>query len=337
MHLRGWGDAHNTEAGNKTAPIDVHTSVGRGDVNQNRHQRVQPGMEQIMLAVAGMSIRRIGRCGVLVVVAGLLTGCGPDTELDSAWRTREITIDGRHDDWQGALTYLEDPGIVVGLLNDDEFLYVTLSTSTRAMGMQMLRAGTTVWFDDNGGTDKTFGIRFPVGVRQMVVSSSGSGGQPDPGVMQTLLDMSTSRLEIRGPGEDDRLRFDLDASPGIDVRVTNFAGSFIYELRIPLRQSDGFPYAIGAAPGDTVGVGLETDEIDRSAVRPSGGQGRGGSGGLGRGGGRGRGGMGGRGGTGGRRGGGGRGGPGGRGNPGEPLKLWVKVHLEAAPTARTGE
>ena len=270
-----------------------------------------------------MSIHTMARASLFIIIAVALNGCVPDTELDSGWRNRDIVVDGLDDDWQGALTYLEDPGIAVGLLNDDEFLYVTLRTSNRAMGMQIVRGGTTLWFDADGGTHKTFGIHFPVGVRQMVVESN--SGRPGD-VMQTLLEISTARLEILGPNASDRRRLELDAPHGIDVKLTNTGGTLIYELKVPLQRSEGSPYAVGATPGATIGLGLETGEIDRTAMRRNGGRGGRGGGGGRPGGGGGRGGMGGR-------GGGGRGGMGGRGGPGadrdafEPLKLWATVHL----------
>ncbi len=93
----------------------------------------------------------------------------------------------------------------------------------------------------------------------------------------------------------------------------------VYELRIPLATNENRPYAVGALAGATIGLGLETPEIDMSAMRDKMKSRRSGDGGTG---------------GSGMRGGGGRGGGGmrdggGRSRPEmpEPLNVWTKVTL----------
>ena len=55
-----------------------------------------------------------------------------------------------------------------------------------------------------------------------------------------------------------------------DELFGNYAGGdFIYELKVPLRRTEGHPHAIGAAPGAVVRLTLETPEIDVEALRNS--------------------------------------------------------------------
>ena len=260
---------------------------------------------------------RASSIGALVMSMVIAVACGPETELESGWLDRDLTIDGRNEDWKGALEYLDDPGVAVGLLNDDDFLYLTVSTSEQATAMQMIRAGTTIWFDSDGGDDKTFGIRFPVGVRQMVMSGEGTragrggDGVPDPAIIQTMLEISTANLDVLGRDNGGRLRFRADEAPGLLAKVSNSAGTYVYELRMPLRQAEGFPHAIGTAAGRTIGITFETGEIDSSAMSGGRGGGRGGTGGRG-------------------------GGPRPRQQPGgrpEPIALKAKVHLRSDPSS----
>lgn len=44
---------------------------------------------------------------ILILSFILQSGCST-LELESQWRDREMTVDGRADDWQGAKYYLED-------------------------------------------------------------------------------------------------------------------------------------------------------------------------------------------------------------------------------------
>jgi hypothetical protein len=44
---------------------------------------------------------------------------------------------------------------------------------------------------------------------------------------------------------------------GIEARIGRQNGYFVYELKVPLIESDKYPYAIGIKPGKPIGLGLE--------------------------------------------------------------------------------
>jgi hypothetical protein len=261
----------------------------------------------------------------LVCVASLcvplIAGCG-GVELKSHWRDRDVAVDGMdvpESEWQGARTYIEDADVAVGLLNDDEYLYVSLVTSDRMKLGQLIRSGLTLWFDPSGSDEKSFGIRFPLGGGGADPPAMRPGSRPDPeemaAKMEELIEGGTD-MEILWPGEDESLRLAIVEAKGIDVRVGISSGALIYELKVPLEVSADNPFGIGAEKGALVGVGFETPEMDFEQMRESSGGRSGGMGGRGGGmGGRG-GGMGGRGGMGG----------GGRQMP-EPLDVWIVARL----------
>lgn len=266
---------------------------------------------------------------MLTLIALVLSGCSGTEALQSEALDRAITVDGAVDDWQDALTPIEKKNLSLGLRNDGTFLYLALVSSDRQFINQMMSRGFTVWFDAEGGKERAFGIRFPLGLM-----ASGRGVPPrdrqqnqDPDARRQRFEESMADLEIFD-GEESSMRFGMDAINGIAVKATLDTGTMMYELQVPLRKSEAYAFAIDAAPGDAIGVGLETPEIDREAMRQQM-RGRGG----------GRGGAGGRGGVGGPGGGrGGIGGPGGgRGERGgfggqqpDPFKLWTTVTLARA-------
>ncbi len=258
---------------------------------------------------------------LLLLAALLVGGCGSTTALQSTSPDREITVDGSAEDWQGALTPIEKKKLSLGVLNDGEFLYLALVTSDRQLINQMMIRGLTVWFDAEGGKEKTFGIRFPLGLMESGAQFSPRETQQSPDVRRELFEGSLDELDIVR-SEDKSTRFPRQAIPRLHVTAKMNAGTLVYELQIPLRTSETHAFAIDAEPGDVIGLGLETPEINREAMRQGGrggGRGGGGRGGGGRGGG-GRGGF----------GGGGQGGRGGRGAPQqqpESLKLWTTVEL----------
>jgi hypothetical protein len=239
-------------------------------------------------------------------------------------------MDVPESEWQGARTYLEDANVAVGLLNDDEYLYVSLVTSDRMKLGQLLRSGLTLWFDPSGRDEKSLGIRFPLERERAGPPMTSRGERQDPdemlGIMEELIE-SMKVLEILGPGEDEERRLAIADAQGIDVQVGFTSGALIYELRVPLEQSTDHPYAIGAEKGGLVSIGFETPEINVEEMREStgGGGGMGGRGG-GKGGGRGGGGRGGMGGRGGGMNSGGRGGSSRPPMP-EPLDVWIVAQL----------
>ncbi|HMC77961.1 MAG TPA: hypothetical protein VKH34_12535 [Vicinamibacterales bacterium] len=243
-----------------------------------------------------------------------------------------ITVDGSFDDWYGHPDPFGADPVAVQFLNDGDFLYVRLTASDAAARRQISRAGMTIWFDPAGGTKKKFGIRYPVverGEGAQAGEGRGRGGRgrgtrPAPPPVGES-GPPTERVDILGPGKDDARSLTRDHLAGVNVAIRAGQGTLQYELRVPLASGGDRPYAIGTAPGKTIGVGIETQKMQQ----PSSGSGRGGGfggggGGMGGGGGRGRGGGGGGGGGMGR-GGGGAGQRGGE-QP-KPMKAWATVTI----------
>ena len=247
-------------------------------------------------------------------------------EIDSLWREKEILIDGNSSDWLGALVYLEDNGVSVGIQNDEHDLYICLLAESSFLRSQVMRRGFTIWFDQAGGKDKRFGIKFPLGMpipETRLQARNELTDRIDREQKLERIESLNDKLEIVGPGKDDQRRIPLNKVKGIEVFIDAASGLLVYELKVPLKQSEGNPYAIQASAGDTIGVGFEMPKIDRGALRGErpGGAGVQSGGGI----------SGGMGGKGGMRGGGRSGGRGGMGRSsseaGKGLKIWVKTLL----------
>lgn len=265
----------------------------------------------------------------IVVLAIFLAGCGGQ-EVASTWRDREVVIDGVEGEWSKAMYYFDKENVAMGLLNDDEYLYICLAAIDFRQVGQLIRGGLTVWFDPQGGKKKSFGINFPLQMqldpgnmerKKMPVSMSPEG-TPNPEKLREMLEESTKEMVILGPGEDERRRMPVSGSREIKAKLDYSGGKLVYELRVPLVRDEQCPDAIGVNAGEIIGLGFETAEMDVEMIRdrmrdrmsgdmPPGDQGMPG---------------------GGMRGGGIRGGrkP-GRGRP-EKLELWTKVALATEGT-----
>jgi len=263
--------------------------------------------------------------GVLFLVL-CLAGCSSARvySTDSRPRLKEIKVDGKTDDWLGSLSIIEDGNASVGFLNDRENLYVCLLLEEDFLQGQVMRQGLTVWFDPKGGKEKSLGIRYPLG-RAPGEKGEPPRGEPGPPPSEGFPVEDMSALEILRSPKGEPQKMEIADLPGIEISVAPTRGLFVYELKIPLAQTESNLVALGAQPGQTVGIGFEIPKLDRDQMpgRPSegmpGGGGRPPMGGVPGAGGGGR--------PGGMRG----GGPGGRMMEQMPegLKVWTMVRLSS--------
>jgi hypothetical protein len=229
-------------------------------------------------------MRRIKIIIVLGCAALLFTGCGT-VNVASKWADNKITVDGVDDEWQSGAYYLKDHNLLLGIKNDDENFYFAMITSDETNIHQILTGGLTLWFDNDGGSDKKFGVRFPLGLKLPGMrpgtnaSASGLGGEeegdefpgtikndsngkgkaPGQGVMPapdfSQMEASFSDLEILN--EKDTSRMSADAARGIAVKMKVINDKLVYEFKIPLKSKDN-SYAIDVNKNNEFTLGIET-------------------------------------------------------------------------------
>jgi hypothetical protein len=251
----------------------------------------------------------------LLYLSVLISGCN-NIEFISNWRDREINIDGYDTEWHGSLLSLEKGKMALGICNDKEYLYICSVVSDREIKRQTMRLGLTVWFDADGGADKSFGINFPIGMqgeRLPMIERRESGGSFDE---EQLFQQMTGEMEIIGPEKDERFKTLAPGTNGIEARLSHSDGRLVYELKIPLAINAQHSYAIKTYTGKEIGIGLEVTAPNMDKIKER----------------KGKNGMPGRGGTPpvGMQGGGER--PRGGSSMQETLKLWATVKLASAAT-----
>lgn len=193
--------------------------------------------------------------------------------MNSLWKTDEINIDGKSSDWVGKLSYIEDAHVSVGVQNDQESLYICLIAEHQSLSAQVMSQGMTLWFDPSGGRNKSFGIKFPLG-RQFSGERGNPMSMPREGMNREKrmaeFKPSLNELEILYPEEEKSIKISKDEAKGIDVALTPSIGVLVYELKVPLHESESHPFAIGVNAEKTIGIGLEVPKMDRSAMRDAG-------------------------------------------------------------------
>ncbi|MGA2508112.1 MAG: hypothetical protein ABSF80_11630 [Chitinispirillaceae bacterium] len=264
-------------------------------------------------------------------------GCKPSLLLESQWRDHDITIDGNAGEWNDLIQYPQDLKMGIGVINDDRYLYLCLTSDDRATTSQILRYGFTVWFERRTQKDKLFGIDFPLGMNLSgTPHERHEDGERDTAAMKERIKASLQTLALLGPGKNDTspVPTRIAESLGIAVCIKPSHEHCVYELKVPLNQDSILKYAIDIGKDTLLDVTLESCGPDREN-RPSSDMGEGG-GSMG-GGGMGHGGMGGGGMGHGGMGGGGMGGHGGMGQRGpgtEPFNEILTIKIAKKPAER---
>jgi len=208
--------------------------------------------------------------------------------LASIYISSERVVDGYVDEWQdNEMTFLEKQDIMVGIVNDDENLYLSFYTTSQERAMQLMMSGFTVWLDANG-KKKSFGIHYPVrnidgmemqkperGVNEQSREEKSSTDNAKPDFMEKV---DKNLVIIDGKDEKE---YKIEYLQDIQVAYTFNREMFIYELKIPLTAED-HKYSVEPTDKNVIYVCLETDKIER-AQGHAGGPGQGGppSGGMG--------------------------------------------------------
>gem|GEM_PF-2835764 len=197
-----------------------------------------------------------------------LAGC-VDVTVRSAWKDREIVIDGKDADW-GAPT-VDQRSIAFGVCNDAENLYVRLSITDKMTKAQMLglfKQDFYLWFDSRDRKMKTCGLKFSNNSSFMNEELIAKMRYLPVHVFQVVADEMMKNLSITvvqnyfpvGP---------LAAAKGIDVGIgmAKDGRQLIYELKIPLAKTAEHPFAFDAVPGKPIYIGLETSPVDMVGMR----------------------------------------------------------------------
>ncbi len=225
-----------------------------------------------------------------VSLIGPTVGC--TGKIDSPLLNRPLVIDGDDADWGEARLFLKEIQGSLGLFNDTDYLYLSLGVTEPNLQRQIIARGFTVWLDSEGGKNKTFGIRFPLGIRgrEFNLETRGAWGAwrdrgADADQLQTMFERSVERSEVEliGPNPHQKRRLSLESGGPVQLAVTFTDLRLVYEAKVPFSEINALS---GAKPdfAKHLGLGLETGKFDFGAMRgqmPGRRGGRGTDGGLG--------------------------------------------------------
>lgn len=162
------------------------------------------------------------------------------------------TVDGSLSEWGGRLARVDGEAVSMAALPTDSLLYVAVLVRDRARVQAIAQRGLVVWVDPAGGTQRAYGVQYPLGLQRQ------QAGRTAPATA-TLDAVTLRELEVVR-GDTLRRRIPAQYSSGLRGQAVLDPSSLICELAIPVRPSDdnGLPTALGP----TVGLGLNTPEPD---------------------------------------------------------------------------
>lgn len=221
-----------------------------------------------------------------LLIAFGLTACGRGLTIDSPWLDRTIVIDGADSDWNDLKLYVESWPVDIGVANDADYLYLTLSTADRSLQRQAVVRGFEVWIDPGGGKRRILGVRYPEGMFATQRREFSSGidpstrmRSPNPWRVREELDrlggpeqlqkafermLLSQQPVLLGKGGKELQDLSMAGDEDVQVAVTYTHGRLVYEARFPLRGQYPLPQ-LPAKEGKDLGVGFLTREMERSS------------------------------------------------------------------------
>ena len=211
-------------------------------------------------------LKNISRTILLIVtpiLAALLCGCTTMT-IQGRWCDREIVVDGRDTEWEGARFLVDKKDVTIGAMNDGSVLYLRLSTPDRATQWKIARHGLTVWIDPGGGSSKVMGISYPLVLDPDLIHLP-YDDITDPGRTQDpTVDSPDSLAVLTGKKERTVLSRSDAAETGVDAAIGFNDGLLVYEIMIPLDGAAG-RYPVLQPEEGIVSAGFETPLADLDA------------------------------------------------------------------------
>ena len=202
---------------------------------------------------------------ILPATALLFSGCGPQTII-SNWNDDNITIDGRQDDWLDKLDYLEDEKVSAGAFNDDEYIYLCLTSNDITNIQQILDPGITIMFISDRPGVRPRGIRYPLPSRDIGLKSTMDlrmeSYQQDY-LKNFVRDIQENQKEFQIINDDNYTlyTYPLNNGSGIKIKLGENMDELVYETAVPIADNENAEFRLEVYPGDEIRIEISSNEI----------------------------------------------------------------------------
>lgn len=205
---------------------------------------------------------------LLILTAELLvlTACGGD-ELQSHRPPAAMVTDGAWADWEDVPAHRvkEMNGLVIGVANDDEYLYLMARSTDLQLARQLWMLGIIVRVSGQGRDGSKLLVRYHGSVA-LADNLVRAGGGPGGGRMPTLLETGeSSGLPVPGMIEveqDNSVTTFAENRPDGPAAGSDVVGDvYCYEFRLPLDALFAEPVLEGGMAGQKVQLELQRGKM----------------------------------------------------------------------------
>lgn len=191
------------------------------------------------------------------------SSCRSLETINSQWLTVPVDNHGQMEDFAKNITsHLYENGLLVGVGNNDKYLYILFSPDIRHHTRPPSRARLTLWLDGSGRKSRKYGFiytrtYFPEGTdstrperKHESPALDDTGIRKPPAPIDPLLQFIDKSI-----GKQTFLP--ADGSQGPQIHFSTDWGNFVYAWRIPLlEEKTENLFGLAAKPGQAIGVGL---------------------------------------------------------------------------------
>ncbi len=216
---------------------------------------------------------------IFLLFSILLGACGSNSFLSKNPKNK-IKIDGKLNDWSGGLKYIEDQNSAVGVKNNDDYLFISFTSSDRIKIEQIFSMGFTVWLKPEDS--KTLGILFPLKSDEKTRFNPGNRFRTRQNSTRMIKNYLNKHNEFLIINDDDFPLYGakIDKNTGYKISLSYNKGKFIYELRIPFKLHQDKNIPLIKIPNKKLDIVIETGENEvnlnnNNVAQPGGGGGLG--------------------------------------------------------------
>lgn len=227
-----------------------------------------------------------------------LFSCSHKLAPEGHYQSTPIVTDGKTDDWPIPLRFSNGSRTLqYNVTNDDNNIYICVSSKEAATQLRILRSGMTIWLDPKGEKNKTMALYFPIGKQpdpeRYSSRNSKTNGRnskatgSDVSAREAELLLQSNYYNTKGFLDMENGQFGVTDTKGpIQLAIRrNDDSVLVYEVMIPVRNVLGADWEARASKKD-FSVGIVLNAIPGTGAgggsigpRPSGGGMRGTGGG----------------------------------------------------------
>ncbi|HEV3325500.1 MAG TPA: hypothetical protein VG052_07830 [Puia sp.] len=192
----------------------------------------------------------ISWCSALFILVALVGSCGSSRQSEGSeapvtaqWQSQPLTIDGADRDWTKPLPHtVREENISYAISNDQQNLYILLSTRSPQEQQKIIQGGMSVWVNTKGDKSNgdAVGIGYPLDERNNADRNLMAEAQPQRYQNNKPVTLEDKRYyALYGFGKDSGIRnysYGDSNYVGVQMRMDySNSGDLIYEAAIPLQ------------------------------------------------------------------------------------------------------